>query len=129
VARNAPEARFISMCAVGVGHGSQRGTPATLWVFTEPRLRLLGKYVRGKSNWEMGGLFRVAIGSVSGSSDTPVMLAPGLYVARHIRTNESGAGWSLHASYSFASLRNVPKFPDGDRPANRRLLLGVGWYQ
>jgi hypothetical protein len=128
-ARSAPGIRALSLCALGVGWGSQHGAPSTLWVFTEPRLRILGKFVRGRSNWEMGGLFRFALGSNSRSSETPVMLAPGIYVARHIRTDQDGSGWSLHASYSFASFRNTPKTADGGTPTARRLLLGVGWYQ
>jgi hypothetical protein len=128
-ARSAPGLRILSVCALGIGWGSQRGARSTLWIFTEPRLRILGKYQPGKSNWEMGALFRFGAGSISRSSEVPVMLAPGLYVARHIRTTPSGAGWSLHASYAFATIRNTPKSPEGEAPTTNRLLFGVGWYQ
>jgi hypothetical protein len=89
----------------------------------------LGKFEQGQSNWEMGALFRLAAGSISRSSEVPVMLAPGIYVARHIRTDQDGSGWSLHASYSYATIRNTPKSPQGRAPTTNRLLLGVGWYQ
>lgn len=128
-ARRATGRRSVNICALGVGWASEYGAPSTLWVFTEPRLSLFGNFKPGQSNWEMGGLFRFGIGSGSRSSETLVMLAPGVYVARHLRTDQDGSGWSLHASYSFASFLNTPKAPDGSTPTASRLLLGVGWYQ
>jgi hypothetical protein len=128
-ARSAPGLRRVSVCALGLGWGSQRGARSTLWIFTEPRLRILGRFEPGESNWEMGALFRLAAGSISRSSEVPVMLAPGLYVARHIRTGPSGKGWSLHASYALATIRNTPKSPEGKAPTTSRILVGVGWYQ
>ena len=128
-ARSAPGLRRISLCALGVGWGSQHGARSTLWIYTEPRFRILGKFEQGRSNWELGALFRLAAGSISRSSEVPVMLAPGIYLARHIRTDQDGSGWSLHASYSYASIRNTPKSPQGSVPTTNRLLFGVGWYQ
>ena len=128
-ARSAPGIRRVSMCALGIGWGSQQGARSTLWIYTEPRFRILGRFEQGRSNWEMGALFRVGAGSISRSSDVPVMLAPGIYVARHIRTDQDGSGWSFHASYSYATIRNTPKSPEGRAPTTNRLLLGVGWYQ
>ncbi len=57
------------------------------------------------------------------------MMAPGLYLARHLRTATDGSGWSLHASYSYATIRNTPKSPEGEAPTTNRLLIGFGWYQ
>ena len=128
-ARSAPGFRHLSLCALGIGWGSQHGARSTLWIYTEPRFRVLGKFEPGQSNWEMGALFRLAAGSISRSSEVPVMLAPGIYLARHIRTDQDGSGWSLHASYSYATIRNTPKSPDGSAPTTGRLLFGVGWYQ
>jgi hypothetical protein len=128
-ARSAPGFERVSMCALGIGWGSQHGARSTLWIYTEPRFRLLGKFKQGKSNWEMGALFRWAIGSVSRSSEVPVMLAPGLYIARHVRTDQKGSGWSLHASYAYATLRNTPRSAEGNAATTNRLLLGAGWYR
>jgi hypothetical protein len=128
-ARSAPGLRRVSMCALGIGWGSQHGARSTLWIFTEPRFRILGKFEQGRSNWEMGALFRLAAGSISRSNEVPVMLAPGLYVARHIRTDQKGSGWSLLASYAYGTIRNTPKSPEGKAPTTSRLLLGVGRYQ
>jgi hypothetical protein len=128
-ARSAPGLRRVSMCALGIGWGSQHGARSTLWIYTEPRFRILGKFEQGQSNWEMGALFRVAAGSISRSNEVPVMLAPGLYVARHIRTDQKGSGWSLHASYAYATIRNTPKLRGAKAPTSNRLLLGMGWYQ
>jgi len=50
-------------------------------------------------------------------------------VARHIRTDQKGSGWSLHASYAYGTIRNTPKSAQGSAPTTSRLLLGVGWYQ
>jgi hypothetical protein len=128
-ARSAPGFRRVSLCALGIGWGSQHGARSTLWIYTEPRFRILGKFEQGRSNWEMGALFRLAAGSISRSNEVPVMLAPGLYVARHIRTDQKGSGWSLHASYAYGTIRNTPKSAEGTAPTTSRLLLGVGWYQ
>jgi hypothetical protein len=128
-ARSAPGLRRVSMCALGIGWGSQHGARSTLWFYTEPRFRILGKFEQGRSNWEMGALFRLAAGSISRSSEVPVMLAPGIYVARHIRTDQKGSGWSLHASYAYGTIRNTPKSDQGSAPTTSRLLFGVGWYQ
>lgn len=123
------EACFAARSAPGIGWGSQHRARSTLWIYTEPRFRILGKFEQGRSNWEMGALFRVAAGSISRSSEVPVMLAPGIYVARHIRTGQQGSGWSLHASYAYATIRNTPKSAQGGAPTTNRLLLGAGWYQ
>jgi hypothetical protein len=128
-ARSAPGLDRFGVCALGIGWGSQHGARSTLWIFTEPRFRILGKFERGRSNWELGALFRLAAGSISRSSEVPVMLAPGIYVARHIRTDQDGSGWSLHASYAYATIRNTPKLDGASAPTTNRLLLGVGWYQ
>lgn len=128
-ARSAPGLRHLSMCALGIGWGNQHGARSTLWIYTEPRFRILGKFEPGRSNWEMGVLFRVAAGSISRSNEVPVMLAPGIYVARHIRTDPKGSGWSLQASYAYGTIRNTPKSDQDRSPTTNRLLLGVGWYQ
>jgi hypothetical protein len=130
-ARSAPGLAALSACALGLGWGSQHGARGVLWIFTEPRLRILGRRDEDyRSNWELGGLFRVAMGSVERAIEVPVMLAPGVYVARHIRTGLDGSGWSLHASYAYATIRNTPKARvDGESPTTHRVLLGVGWYR
>jgi len=128
-ARNAPGFDRFSLCALGLGWGSQHGTRSTLWFFTEPRFRVLGRYERGQSNWEGGLLFRVAAGSIERTSEVPVMLAPGLYLARHIRTRADGAGWSFHVSYSYATIRNTVKRTDGSSPTTSRVMLGLGVYR
>jgi hypothetical protein len=141
-ARRAPGVPRLSMCALGLGHQSQHGAPSILWVFTEPRFRLLGRAPEGQSNWELGALFRAGIGNISRVAHDPVVLAPGLYLARHIRTSADGAGWSVQASYSHAWYKGFEKpddiynsvtgefIPaDGATPSSDRLLLGMGWYQ
>jgi hypothetical protein len=141
-ARRAPGVPRLSMCALGIGQQSQHGTPSILWVFTEPRYRLLGRAPEGRSNWELGALFRAGIGNMSRVNHDPVVLAPGLYLARHIRTSAKGAGWSLQASYSHAFYKGFEKpddiynsvtgeFIPGDvaTPSSDRLLMGIGWYQ
>jgi hypothetical protein len=128
-ARSAPGFRRVSMCALGIGWGSQHGARSTLWIYTEPRFRILGKFEHGRSNWEMGALFRLAAGSISRTNEVPVMLAPGIYVARHIRTDQKGSGWSLLASYAYGTIRNTPKSAEGKVPTTSRLLFGLGWFR
>jgi hypothetical protein len=131
-ARRAPGIPILSMCALGLGYQSQSGAPSILWIYSEPRLRFLGEALPGRSNWELGVLFRLGLGMISRSPDSPLLLGPGLYAARHIRTNSKGAGWSLQASYSWAWFRGFSK-PLGTRgeviPKSHRVLFGVGWYQ
>jgi hypothetical protein len=131
-ARSAPGLRRLGMCVVGLGYQSQPGARDILWFYTEPRLRLIGRARAGRSNWELGALLRFGVGIISASSDTPTILGPGLYVARHIRTNPEGAGWSLQASYSHASFRGFSRpvgIGDARIPTSDRLTFGIGWYQ
>ncbi|HKU63168.1 MAG TPA: hypothetical protein VJQ44_18345 [Gemmatimonadales bacterium] len=141
-ARRAPGVPRLSMCALGLSHQSQHGAPSILWVFTEPRYRLLGRAPAGHSNWELGALLRAGIGNVSRVAHDPVVLAPGIYLARHIRTAPDGRGWSVLASFSHAWYKGFEKpddiynsvtgeFIPGDvaTPSSDRLLLGLGWYQ
>jgi hypothetical protein len=130
-ARSAPGLSRLGMCVVGLGYQSQQGARSILWFYTEPRLRLLGRFHPGHSNWEMGALLRFGVGMISASPDNPTILAPGVYVARHIRTNPHGAGWSIQGSYSHASFRGFSR-PFGAEPhipTSNRLAFGVGWYQ
>jgi hypothetical protein len=131
-ARNAPGIPRLSMCVLGLSHQSQRGARNRLWLYTEPRLRLLGRAQPGLSNWELGALFRFGAGIASTASDTPVILSPGLYVARHVRRNSAGSGLSLYASYSRAFYKgfSTPRFVEGGvTPESHRVSFGMGWYQ
>ena len=130
-ARNAPGIRRLNMCVFGVSHQSQHGGRNILWIYTEPRFRLLGRAEPGLSNWELGALLRFGVGMISRSSERPIILGPGFYVARHIRKNSSGSGWSLQASYSRASFRGFePQGAGGGViPVSNRVTFGVGWYQ
>jgi hypothetical protein len=131
-ARGAPGLRRLGMCVVGLSYQSQHGAKNILWIYTEPRLRLLGKSRPGQSNWELGALFRFGVGIISAASVTPTTIAPGLYVARHIRRDARGAGWSIQMSYARPSYRGFAK-PFGAvgtmHPTSNRLSFGVGWYQ
>lgn len=130
-ARNGPEIPRLGWCVLGIGYQSQTGARSIVWFYTEPRLRILGRVRPGQSNWEMGALLRFGLGSISESSETPTVLAPGVYVARHIR-NRQGAGWSLQASYSRARFKGFSR-PWGAEenltPQSNRFSLGVGWYK
>ena len=130
-ARNAPGAPRINLCVLGVSHQSQHDAPNILWVYTEPRVRLIGRARPGLSNWELGPLFRFGVG-ISGGIKTPVVLGPGIYVARHIRKDSDGSGWSLQVSYIRAFYRGFGSLSDGSsewRPQSNKLSFGVGWYQ
>jgi hypothetical protein len=130
-ARNAPGASRLNLCVLGVSHQSHQGVPNILWVYTEPRMRLFGRARPGLSNWELGPLVRFGIG-ISAGSETPIVLGPGFYVARHIRRNSDGSGWSFQLSYFRAFYRGFDT-PVGvssrSGPQSNRLSFGVGWYQ
>jgi hypothetical protein len=119
------------LCAFGIGYQSQVGERSILWFFTEPRFMLVGRRSKSASTWEAGALFRVGLGSIERMSETPVMLAPGVYIARQIRSGEHGARWSLKGSYSHAwySGFQSPFGTTSPQPHGDRLTLGLGWYQ
>lgn len=129
VARNAPGMPVLSWCAIGLGVESRSPAKSVFWVFTEPRVNLIGAARPGRSNWELGLLFRVGMGSTDGMAQDPILLAPGLYFARHIRSGLDGSGWSFLASYSHATMLNLEQASGASRPGNDRLRLGIGWYQ
>lgn len=125
--RSAPGLRRLSMCVLGVSYQSQHGARNILWVHTEPRVRILGQ-----SPWELGALLRFGVGIISASNATPVTLAPGVYLARHLGSNSRGSSWSLQASYSRAFFRGFERQFGAGRevtPKSHRVMFGVGWYQ
>lgn len=130
-ARNAPGVPRLNLCVLGLSYQSQNGARNILWVYTEPRVRILGRARPGLSNWELGALFRFGVGIISAALETPTTFSPGVYVARHIRRNSAGSGWSLQASYSRAFYRGFDKpagVPGGATPGSHKLSFGVGWY-
>jgi hypothetical protein len=130
-ARTAGASSRVSACVLGVGHQSQHGARSILWVYTEPRLRILRLWGAGRSGWELGPLVRFGIGMISASRETPVLIAPGAYLARSITPGSKNGGWILQASYSRAFYRNFsrPEGVDPATPKGHRVSLGVGWYR
>ena len=124
--------RGAGVCVFGIGYQSQVGAPSILWFYTEPRIRLIGRGVPGRSDWELGALFRFGLGSIERTSTTPWILAPGAYVARQIRSNDHGGGWSIQGSYSHAfytGFRTLLGSTGVEKPHGDRLTFGLGWYQ
>jgi hypothetical protein len=122
----------LTMCVLGVSYQSQHRTPDLAWVYTEPRVRILGRVRPGLSNWDGGVLFRFGVGINSMSSTAPMLLGPGVYVARHIRTNRRKASWSFQLSYiraSFPGFNRPYYISESVTPKSHRLSFGIGWYQ
>ncbi|HTG84840.1 MAG TPA: hypothetical protein VL853_08510 [Gemmatimonadales bacterium] len=136
-ARNGPGiARVVSGCALGIGWHERPESAGVLWFFIEPRIRILGGRERGKSNTEVGVLFRAALGEVSKVNRSPIMLAPGAYLSRHIRTNPSGKGWSFTLGYAHMFISNLgakygtfPTTEDFGQQQADRLTFSIGYYQ
>jgi hypothetical protein len=120
----------FSACVIGLGHQSQSDARSILWVYTEPRLRLVGSGGTGRSGWELGPLFRFGAGMISASAETPLLVAPGVYVARSIAGSRGGR-WSLQASYARAFYSNFgrPQGVEAATPKGHRITFGVGWYR
>jgi hypothetical protein len=131
-AHGGPGFSRLGLCVVGLGYQSQHDARGILWIYTEPRLRLLGRVRPGESSWELGALFRFGLGMISRSPDTPTILGPGVYVARNLRHAPGASRWMLQASYSHATFRGFSR-PIGSsekrNPASDRLTLGIGWYR
>jgi hypothetical protein len=113
------------LCVFGIGYQSQVGSKSILWFYTEPRLGLISKRTSG---WDLGPLFRVGVGSIERISSTPWVFAPGAFIARQIRSNEHGGGWSIQGSYSHALYSGFPG-TGSVHPQSDHLTLGLGWYQ
>ncbi|HEX6433056.1 MAG TPA: hypothetical protein VFZ87_02390 [Gemmatimonadales bacterium] len=130
-ARGSASSSRFSLCVLGVGHQSQHGSRSILWVYTEPRFRLVGSGGARGTGWELGPLFRFGLGMISASPETPVLIAPGAYITRFIRTSSRTGGWSLQAAYSHPFYKGFAR-PTGAEPATphgHRLSFGVGWYR
>jgi hypothetical protein len=121
----------LDLCVIGLGYQSQQVNKDILWLYTEPRVRLLGRVRPRQSNWELGALLRFGVGMISASSATPTILGPGLYGARYIRNGSGGADWSLQVSYIHASFRGFarPAGVEARIPTSDRVMFGVGWYR
>ncbi len=92
---------------------------------------LIGPPARGTSKWEAGALFRVGLASIERMVGTPVIVAPGAYIARRLRSGGPGTRWSLKMSYSHAwySGFRIPAGSTSRQPQGDRLTMGLGWYQ
>jgi hypothetical protein len=121
------------MCVMGQDYQSQSGAKTILWVYTEPRFGVLGGVRPGQSSWDAGALLRFGVGLISASPASPIVLGPGLYVARHLGVSPAGAGWTIQASYSRAYFlgftRSSTEVGETVTPQSHRLSLGVAWYR
>ena len=117
-------------CVFGVSYQSQHGARSITWIYSEPRFRLVGGGM-SRSGWELGPLFRFGIGMISASSETPIVIAPGAYIARLIGTSSQQGGWSIQASYTrpFYKGFSRPTGMEAATPKGHRLTLGIGWYR
>ncbi len=135
-ARTPPGKQGFGWCVLGLGYQTQHQDPTILWIFTEPRVRILGHSRAHVSSWELGALLRFGVGMISASSQSPRMLGPGVYVARYIRSSSGGGGLSLQLAYTRAFYQGFAKGgfgtfppPEDISPRNHRLSFGVGWYK
>jgi hypothetical protein len=124
----------FTLCVTGLDHQSQHGARNILWVYTEPRVGILGRGRSGQSGWDLGVLLRFGVGMISAYSATPTVLSPGLYLSRQLhRGSSSGTGWSLRASYSRSFFRGFTRPFDATgetvTPKSHRVSLGIGWYR
>ena len=135
-ARTPPEKQGFGWCVFGLGYQNQHAAPSILWIFTEPRVRILGHSHAHQSNWELGALLRFGAGMISASSKNPTVLGPGIYVARHIRKSSGGSSLSLQMAYTRAFYQGFGKGVSGSFlvaedivPKSHRLSFGIGWYK
>lgn len=135
-ARTPPGKQGFGWCVLGFGYQTQHADPSILWIFTEPRVRILGHSRAHQSSWELGALLRFGVGMISSpSAKSPRILGPGVYLARHIRSAGRGS-FSLQLAYTRAFYNGFPKGVPGSFvvgedivPKSHRLSFGVGWYK
>jgi hypothetical protein len=136
-ARTPPGKQGFGWCVLGFGYQTQHADPSILWIFTEPRIRILGHSRAHQSSWELGGLLRFGVGMISSPlAKSPRVLGPGVYLARHIRSSSGGGGLTLQLAYTRAFYQGFAKggfgsFPPPEEiaPKSHRLSFGVGWYK
>jgi hypothetical protein len=135
-ARTPPGKQGFGWCVFGLGYQTQHAAPSILWIFTEPRVRILGHSQAHQSNWELGALLRFGVGMISASSHSPTVLGPGVYVARHIRGSSRGGGLTLQAAYTRAFHQGFGRrglgpvlVADDIVPKSHQLSFGIGWYK
>lgn len=118
--------QYVSGCALGIGWDSRPGSVGVVWFFMEPRVRFLGGKERGKSNTEVGAVLRVGFGQVSKVSQTPTLIAPGLYASRNIRRDLKGNGWSFTLRWNHYLVGNRGR--DTHKVGAEMISLGLGYY-
>lgn len=120
------------VCVVGLSYQSQAGAKTILWLYTEPRLRILGRGRPVRSTWELGAMLRFGVGMISASPAAPTTLAPGVYLARNLGSVGLGTRWNLQASYRrhfFFGFGSPAGVPGTVHPSSNQFSLGIGWYQ
>ena len=124
--------RRLTLCVTGLDHQSQHGARNILWIYTEPRVGIIGGG-SGQSGWDLGVLLRFGVGMISAYPTTPTVLSPGLFLARQLHRGPSGTGWTLQASYSRSFYKGFAKPFDAEgvtvTPKSHRVSLGIGWYR
>jgi hypothetical protein len=119
--------RVFSACAFGLAWDSRPGTRGVLWFYLEPRLRLIGGRPRGQSNSEAGVLLRTGFGFISKANRNPTLVAPGLYLARNIRLNQGGKGWSFMLAWRHGLVGN--RGEGVSRTTTEMATFSIGYYQ
>jgi len=134
-ARTPPRTFGFGWCVFGLGYQPQHAAPSIVWIFTEPRIRILGHSQAHQSSWDFGALLRFGVGMISASSQNPTVLGPGVYVARHIRTSSRNS-LSLQMSYARAFYKGFGKGgtgslvpPEEIAPKSHLVSFGIGWYR
>lgn len=119
--------RVMSGCALGAAWETRPGSKGTLWFFLEPRARFIGGRERGKSNTEVGALARFGFGAVNKLNRNPTLVAPGLYVAYNVRTNQHGKGPGFILAWHHYLVGNRG---EGTHKVGAELItFGIGYYQ
>lgn len=124
--------KYVSICAFGVGYDKRGDSKSVIWVYMEPRIRLLGGRERGVTNNEIGILGRASYGIISSINRDPKMVALGIYAARNVRWNKSGKGLSFTLAYRRGWISNLGTTPGGapyGKTSSNRLSFAVGYYQ
>jgi hypothetical protein len=120
------------LCVLGLSYQSQAGAKNILWLYTEPRQRVLGRGRPVRSTWELGAMLRFGVGMISASPATPTTLAPGVYLTRNLGSSGAGRRWNLQASYRrhfFFGFDSPAGVPGTVHPSSNQLSFGIGWYQ
>jgi hypothetical protein len=96
---------------LGIAHQARYGgTDKMLWVFAEPRVRVVQA---GQKRWPLDIDVILRVGRGSSGSETPSLVGAGVFASKALDSRPGARGWRAGLTLMYARLGNAPA--DSDR--------------